>query len=166
MSSEDSSVPDGATRVGGLGPADRWLTVLLFGALGLSVGLLVPLLANWAAEVPWMPFQGPLQLIGSFDHDWLTWGRPAIGAVLGLLVALFVLRVSPVLTLTDERIEIRAGDEVTVIEREKVDGVRRKGSNIVILSATGRELFHGEVEGSKDALREAFLRHDYPWESA
>lgn len=89
-----------------------------------------------------------------------------IGTALGFLVALFVLRVSPVLTLTDERIEIRAGDEVTVIEREKVDGVRRKGSNIVILSATGRELFHGEVEGSKDALREAFLRHDYPWESA
>ena len=152
--------------MGGLTASDRWLTVLLFGALGLSVGLLVPLLANWAAELPWLPFQGPLQLIGSFDHDWLTWGRPVIGTVLGVLVALFVLRASPVLTLTDERIEIRAGDEVTVIEREKVDGVRRKGSNIVILSASGRELFRGEVEGSKGALREAFLRHDYPWESA
>lgn len=157
---------DGATRIGGLRSGDRWLTVLLFGALGMSVGLLVPLLANWAAELTWMPLQGPLQLIGSFDHDWLTWGRPAIGAVLGLVASLFVIRASPVLTLTDDRIEVRTGDEATVIRRDQVDGVRRKGSKVLIVNDAGRELFHGEVEGKREAVREAFLRHHYPWESA
>ena len=141
------------------------LTVVLFGAAGLGVGFGFPYLAGWASELPWMPLQGPLQLLGTFEYDWLTWGRPAIGLALGLLLALLALQTSPVLTLSDERIEIRQGDDVTLIEREKVDGVRRKGSKILILSSTGRELFHGEVEGTKDAVREAFLAHHYPWES-
>lgn len=158
-------MPDGVTRVGGLRPADRWLTVLLFGAVGLGVGFAFPYLARWASELPWMPFQGPLQLLGSFEHDWLVWGRPLIGLALGMVLSLFAIRVSPVLTLSDDRIEIREGDDVTVIEREKVDGVRRRGSKILILSSTGRELFHGEVEGSKAEIEEAFRVHHYPWES-
>jgi len=163
VTSADS--PDGATRVGELRRTDRVLTVLLFGAVGLGAGFAFPYLAGWASQLPWVPFQGPLQLLGSFDHDWLVWGRPVIGTVVGVGLSLFALRATPVLTLTDERVEIRAGDEVTIIDREKVDGVRRKGRKVVILSATGRELFNGEVEGGKDEIREAFVRHDYPWES-
>lgn len=45
------------------------------------------------------------------------------------------------------------------------DGVRRTGGTVVIQNATGRELFSGEVEGSNDQIRDAFLAHGYPCES-
>lgn len=154
------------TTIGGFDTGGRVFVLALFGAGGLLLGWAFPYVAGWAAELPWVPFQGPLRLLGSFDDTWLTWGRPVIGLVLGLVLALFTFHESPLLTIADEQIEVRSGDDTTVIHRDQVDGVRHTSGKVVILNATGRELFAGEVEGGREEIREAFVRHGYPWESA
>jgi hypothetical protein len=58
----------------------------------------------------------------------------------------------------------RRGQIERVIRREKVDAVYRRGSKVVIETASGRELFTGDVEGNRASIGNAFVRHGYPWE--
>lgn len=165
MSTE--GVGRGQTRVGGFDAEGRAFVVVLLTLGGGLLGFAVPYLARWAAELPWVPFQGPLRLLGSLDGSWLTWGRPVIGAALGLAVALWVVQRSVVLLVADDRIEVLRGGQVErVIRREQVDGVHRTRSKVVIQNAQGRELFADDVEGDAAAVRDAFVAHGYPWEGA
>ncbi len=153
------------TRVGGFDTEGRWFVAGLLAAGGAGLGLLLPLLARWAGELPWMPFQGPLRLLGSLDASWLVWGRPLVGAVLGLAVAAWIITGSAVLLVRDDRLTVvRRGQVERVVRRDQVDGVHRRGSKVVLVNAQGRELFADDVEGPKDVVRAAFVEHGYPWE--
>lgn len=151
--------------VGGFDRSGRLWVIGLFAAGGAALGALIPLLAGWAAGLPWVPFQGPLRLLGSFDEPWLVWGRPAIGLVAGLALAAWVIADSPLLEIGPDRIRVRRRGEVQrVIERGRVASVHPRGSKVVIETDTGRSLFEGDVEGDKARLRSAFVDHGYPWE--
>ncbi len=151
--------------IGGFDRAGRIWVLLLFAAGGVALGLLLPLLLRWSADLPWMPFEGPLRLAGSFDDAWLIWGRPLIGAALGAGFALWIILDTPVLHLTAGQITVRKhGEVVRVIPRDKVDAIHRRGGKIVIENATGRVLFSGDVEGDKAEIASAFVETGYPWE--
>lgn len=131
------------------------------------LGALVPLLARWATELPWVPFQGPLELVGSFDQPWLVWARPALGLLLGLALAAWTIVSTPVLRIGPDEVEVqRRGQVERVIPRSKVDAVYRRGSTLVIETDTGRALFEDEVEHDPGALRAAFVDHGFPWEGS
>lgn len=157
--------PQEGVRIGGFQGGDRAMVYLLFGVPGAGLGALLPYVAGWVSELPWAPFQGPLELLASFDAPWLVWGRPVLGLIVGLLFAAWVVQRSPVLHLTGEEIRVeRGGDVERVIPGTKVDAVYRRGAKVVIETDTGRELFHDEVEGDKAAVRDAFVSQGYPWE--
>lgn len=154
-------------RVGGFDRSGKAWVLALFGGGGAGLGALLPIVAGWAAGLPWVPFQGPLQLLGSCDQTWLTWGRPILGVAAGLTFAVWVILDSPVLDFHVGEINVeRRGQVERVIQRSKVDAVYRRGSKIVIETASGRTLFEDEVEGDKDVLRDAFLSHGFPWEGS
>ncbi|MQA32955.1 YqeB family protein [Modestobacter roseus] len=157
---------DGPTErtVGGFDrPARAWV-LSLFGAGGAAAGVLLPRLAGWAADLPWVPFQGPLELIGSLE-TWPAWGWPAGGLVVGLLFAGYVIAVSPVLHVDPAEVEVRRRGRVErVVPRDAVDAVFRRGSHLVIENRAGRVLFDDDVEGDADLVRDAFLAAGWPWE--
>lgn len=154
-------------RLGGFDRAGRAWVLVLFGIGGIALGALLPVLAGWAGQLPWMPFQGPLQLIGSFDQAWLVWGRPLLGLLVGLALGLWVLADTPILVVSSEQIEVRRrGNVERVIERDKVAAIYAKGRKTVIETDTGRTLFEGEIEGDRAVLREAITEHGYPWEGS
>lgn len=156
---------EGVVRVGGFDRAGRAFVAGMFGGGGLVVGLALPWVAGVVRDLPWVPFQGPLRLLASFDGTWLVWGRPLIGLVLGLGFAVWVVADSPVLHVGTGSVRIeRRGEVQRVIPREKVDGVHREGAKVVIESAEGRTLFRDDVEGDRRAIREAFVGAGYPWE--
>lgn len=153
--------------VGGFDRSGKGWVLALFGVGGAGLGALLPILAGWTARLPWVPFRGPLELLSSFDQTWLTWGRPILGVAAGLTFAAWVILDSPVLDFHDDEIHVRRRGQVErVIQRSKVDAVYRRGSKIVIESASGRKMFEDEVEGDKDVLRDVFLSHGFPWEGA
>lgn len=167
MTDRDADAAPPARTVGGFDQTGRTWVLALFGLGGAGVGAVLPLLAGWAAALPWVPFQGPLQLLGSFDQQWLVWGRPTLGLLLGLAFAAWVIHDSPVLEIDGQRLKVRRRGEVQrVVERHKVGAVYPKGSKIVVETEVGRALFEGDVEGEKDQVREAFLEHGYPWEGS
>ena len=89
-----------AITVGGFDRTGRAWVIALFVLGGIALGILLPAIARWASDFPWVPFQGPLQLLGSFDQPWLVWGRPILGALIALGFALWVIIDSPVLVIT------------------------------------------------------------------
>ncbi len=156
---------DQSRSVGGFDAAGRRWVLVMFGVGGAVAGAVLPYLAGLAADLPWFRFQGPLRLLASFDHAWLVWLRPVVGLLVGLVLAAWVVHASPVLRLTPHEIHVERGGRVQrVVAREKVDAVFRRGSHIVIQTAAGRELFDDEVEGDRDAVRDAFVALGYPWE--
>lgn len=157
---------DPQTRtVGGFDRSGRLWVLTLFGLGGAAIGALLPVLARWAAELPWVPFQGPLQLLGSFDQPWLVWGRPALGLVAGLALAAWVIFDAAVLDIGRDRIQVRRRGQVDrVIDRATVAAVHPRRSTIVIETESGRTLFEQDVEGDRDAVRSAFVDLGYPWE--
>lgn len=162
MSDADPRVPP---TVGGFDQSGRLWVLGLFGVGGLALGALLPVLARWATELPWVPFQGPLELVASFDDPWLVWGRPILGLAAGLAFAFWVILNSPVLSIGPEEIEVRRRGQVErVIQRSKVDSVHRRGSKVVIETDRGRKLFEDDVEGDKTSVRDAFISQGYPWE--
>ena len=159
---------DGAaseTSVGGFDRGGRAFILVLFVAGGLALGFLLPLLARWASDLPWVPLRGPLELISSFEAGWLVWGRPVLGAAAAPGSPSPSSATPRSSTSRTTRFASRRQDRSSASSREtKVDGVHRVGSNTVIENSRGRVLFQGDVEGGTDALRAAFLRHGYPWE--
>ncbi|MBM6401811.1 YqeB family protein [Phycicoccus sonneratiae] len=156
----------GDTRtIGGFDRAGRGFVAALFGGVGVAAGLVLPWLAGFAADHGWVPFGGPVRWLGSFDEPWLVWGRPLIGLALGLAFAAWVVVSSPVLHVAPDEVRVeRRGSVERVIARSTVDGVHRAGSKVVIESPGGRVLFRDDVEGDRDAVREAFVAAGYPWE--
>jgi hypothetical protein len=151
--------------VGGFDSAGRAWVLALFAVGGLALGALLPVLSSWAAGLPWVPFQGPLKLLGSSDRSWLVWGRPALGLLIGVGFAIWVILNSPELDISHDEILVRRHGQVErVIQRATVDAVYRRGSKIVIETDRGRTLFEDDVEGDKSAVRNAFVTNDYPWE--
>lgn len=132
-------------------------------AVGVLAGFLLPWLAGFAADHP-IPFGGVVEFFASFDNPIVVAGRPLIGAAIGAALAAVVLARSPELTITDEYIRIRIGDDVRRVPRASVAGVYRQGGSLIIESAEGRKLYDGDVEGSRARVRDAFVEHGYPWE--
>lgn len=137
----------------------------MFGLGGTLVGVALPYVARLASDLPWVPFQGPLRLLAGFDQRWLVLGRPALGLVAGLALAVWTIVSTPVLHLSRDRIQVeRRGEIDRVIDRSRVEAVYRRRSHLVIETKEGRRLFDDEIEGDKAGIRAAFVSLGYPWE--
>lgn len=143
---------------------DTVFLAVLGAALGTGAAALLPVVARWVEERG-VPFPGILQFLASFDSDWLVWGRPAIGLVVGLVAALVIAHNEPVLTVSDDSVLVQKGDSRRRIKRADVAGVYRDGKKLVIETEQGRRLYEGDVEGGHDLVRAAFVDRDYPWEN-
>ncbi|WFR72373.1 hypothetical protein P9209_29180 [Prescottella defluvii] len=143
--------------------AGKALVFLVCIALGVTAGFLLPWLGGIAADYP-IPFGGAIEALASFDNPAPTAGRPLIGAAAGVVFAMVLIGRSPQYTVTDDCIRIRIGNDSRRLPRTKVAGVYRQDGKLIIESAEGRRLFEGDVEGSRDHVKSAFVQHGYPWE--
>lgn len=160
---ERQSAAQEPVRLGMTGGDAAFLGVL-GAALGAGAAALLPIAARWVEERG-VPFPGILQLLASFDSDWLVWGRPVIGLVIGLVAALVIAHAEPVLTVSTDSVLVEKGASKRRIRRADVAGVYRDGKKLVIETEQGRRLYDGDVEGKHELVRATFVDRGYPWEN-
>ncbi|MBW9207788.1 hypothetical protein KV097_17770 [Mumia sp. zg.B17] len=158
MTVEPPTTTLGYTRSDAIG------TAVVFGVGGLLLFLLAPVLAAWLADVPVVPFKGPLEWVASFDQPWAWVARPTVGLLLGLALAASEIWGAYRLEVDDDAVVVHHGDDRRRIDRTQVVAVYRDGKKVVIDGHDGRRLFEQEVEASRKAVAAAFQRHGYPWE--
>lgn len=149
----------------GLTGGDRTFLAVAGAVLGAAAAAVLPVVARWVEERG-APFPGPLQLLASFDSDWLVWGRPVIGLVVGVVAALLIAHHEPVLTVSRQDVLVERGESRRRIRREDVAGVFRDGKQLVLETERGRRLYQGGVEGRHEVVRAAFTDRGWPWEAA
>lgn len=128
--------------------ADKALICTVGALVGAVVGICLPYVARWASDLAWVPFQGPLQMVGSLETSWAVWGRPVLGILAGFAFAAYVIYQSPVLYISGEQIKVTERGNTRRISRSDIAGIYREGGKIVVESHHGRRLFHGDGRGA------------------
>ncbi|MFG1910937.1 hypothetical protein [Kribbella sp. NPDC048928] len=146
--------------------------VLLFGGLplaGLVLGFFLPRLADWAAGLSWVPFQGVLRLIAAWDSWWVVVVCVVVGLVAGVVLAGMALDDTLKVTITSRSVEFLKHQKTVTVPREKVSVAFLDGKEIVLQDASSRELArekHDQLKSETPKIAAAFRAHGYPWSEA
>ncbi|MFD8479324.1 hypothetical protein [Kitasatospora sp. NPDC059673] len=148
--------------------SDRVLVAVGFPVLGAGAGFLVKLLAHWASTLPWIPWQGPLDLIAKAPEPAATIGSLVLGALLGGAIVVLAERGYVTVTVEQDRITTDRADSSRSAPRPAISGVFADRKRLVVLGTQGEELIaeyrnEGADLPSVERLAEAFRAHGYPW---
>jgi len=132
-------------------------------ALGLGLGYLLPPLARRLATLPWIPFQGPMELIAGFDGFWVPLVSAAVGLVLGLFLAMVVHSESLRVRLTDTEVRLTKDEQTQTIGRSEVSAVYVEAQRLIILDRESRRIANESTASRRATIARAFQAHGYPW---
>jgi len=134
-----------------------------FGLIGLGIGYFLPRIAEWALKLPWVPFEGPLKLIQSWQGLWLDAGLTFLGFIVGLVFAYLAIQESLVIACSDQEVTLRIDDRERTITRSDVGRVFVDRGHLVVLGSSGQELAREKSDMSEEQIGRAFTNHGYPY---
>ncbi|GII90644.1 hypothetical protein Ssi02_08750 [Sinosporangium siamense] len=135
---------------------------VLFPLIGVGLGGLLVFLIGWLADLPWVPFKGPIDLIDSIPDPWLAVGLPAAGLLIGLVVSMITLHESVSVTISDDRVALTTMGKERAFPREAVEAVFVDAKHLVVLGHHTEELAREKHEGLPiSQLEAAFTGHGY-----
>jgi hypothetical protein len=131
--------------------------------LGFPAGWLLKSVAGWVASLPWVPFQGPFELVASVPEPHATIGALAIGGLAGLVLATLAALDRLTVTVADDQVAFARGGVSRAVERPLVSAVFVDGKQLVLLGPATEELTREEFDLESERLRSAFVAHGFPW---
>lgn len=161
---DDSFMRDDATVV-----AHRWVGRLAWAVcpvLGAALGWALPRVVPWLHDLPWLPFDGPLELVQRIPEPHVTIAATIVGAVGGVVLAAMVVADLVTITVTRSRLRVVRGDVVHDVLRSAIGSVHLEGKRLVVLDRQGAEMVREATDLPADAIRAAFTANGYPWSGA
>jgi hypothetical protein len=148
-----------------LGPSAADLVSLLVLAplIGMGVGLVMPWVAMWVEDLPWVPFQGPLELVASMPWGWATAAGCVAGLVFGAGLAVVTIRDALRVVVAPEAVSFDKRGVTRVVAHSDVSAVFLVGGRLVVVDGASREVLCDEVDAKPERIEEAFRSHTYPW---
>lgn len=164
MRSSDQSDPPVREPVR-LGPSTGDLISLLVLAplVGMCAGLAVPWIAERVDGLPWVPFQGPLELVASMPRGWATAAGCVAGLALGVGLAIITLRDTVRVVVASDSIVFDGRGVTRQIARSDVSAAFLAGRRLVVVDGASREVLYDEVDAKPKRIEQAFRLHAYPW---
>lgn len=92
-----------------------FLLYAAFAMIGLTIGYFIPQIAKWALSLPWIPFEGPLRLITSFQGSTAAFITALLGMTAGIWFAHSVSAMLLSVKITDHTVEFMKGKKVQTI---------------------------------------------------
>lgn len=148
-----------------LGPSTGDLVSLfvLAPTVGVAVGVALPWVARWVADLPWAPFQGPLELVASME----TRGGMVIGVlagvILGVALAVTTSRDATRVTVDPDTVTVENAGGTRSVARSEVSAVFLDRKHLAVLDTATREVVHVHVDATSRRIEKAFRQHGYPW---
>ncbi|MDK0524305.1 hypothetical protein [Streptomyces sp. ML-6] len=149
--------------------SNRVLVAAGFPVLGAVAGLLLKLLANWAASWPWTPWEDPVEFIDNAPEPTATVVSLLVGALAGGALVLLAEHGYVTVTIEDDQITTARGGSCQSAPRTAVGAVFADGKRLVVLGKGSEELIvehknEGADLPSVAQLAEGFRAHGYPWQ--
>lgn len=140
-----------------------FLLYAAFAMIGLTIGYFIPQIAKWALSLPWIPFEGPLRLITSFQGSTAAFITALLGMTAGIWFAHSVSAMLLSVKITDHTVEFMKGKKVQTIHSGDIALVFMDHKRLVLLGTAGYELVREEIDEKPVNVEKAFRQHHYEW---
>lgn len=154
--------PQPATYVGNSTGANAGI-IIVFGAIGGALGFAIIRLLDLLLGLKWVPFQGPLELIGSIPAGVALPVMIGVGLAAGLVFGVLAVREELSVTVSAEEVRLARGGLDRRVSRGAVATVFRDGKELVLLGADTNELAREKIDQPTAKLSAAFTGQGYPW---
>ncbi|MEC0239959.1 hypothetical protein P4H66_08885 [Paenibacillus dokdonensis] len=141
--------------------ADKVILWLGFPLIGLALGWFLPSIANWSSSLPWLPFQGPLKLIASYNGAWVGFVTMILGWIAGIALTFLSFHESLEMSIYDDKVILQLRDDEIILKKKDISLVFMDKKQLVLLGSDEKELFRCKQELSKSTVGNTFLKHNY-----
>ncbi|MDX6155228.1 DUF308 domain-containing protein [Bacillus subtilis] len=131
--------------------------------IGFAIGYFIPQIAKWALSLPWIPLEGPLRLITSFQGSTASFITALLGMCAGIWFAHSVIAMLLSVKITDHTVEFIKGKKVQTIHSDDIALVFIDHKRLVLLGTAGYELVREEIDEKPVNVEKAFRQHHYEW---
>jgi hypothetical protein len=131
---------------------------------GAALGWVAPWVVDWGLAQPWLPFKGPLIILGALEGQVGGWLLIVVGAVVGLVVGVLARADTTKIEITARDITFVKGDKKQRFARSQVGTVVLDGSQLVLRDRADVDLIRQKVDGSLPDVASALRSHDWPTE--
>jgi hypothetical protein len=131
--------------------------------LGGVIGGVLSQLPGWVAQLPWAPFQEPLEGIAEFAGPVMTSILIVLGVIAGCVVAMQAYDDIVKIEVTNRTVAITRSGDTKSLERGQVAAVFADGKDLVLLGQDRGELARERTDRKPGELRKAFDAQGYPW---
>ncbi|MEU5873915.1 hypothetical protein AB0A73_20455 [Glycomyces sp. NPDC047369] len=132
--------------------------------LGAALGWGLVLIAEWITGLSWFPFQGLFELLTDLPRAVQVVGGTALGLVVGLVLAVWVVSELLTVTVGREGLRFKRGDDEQEVARGDVASVFLDGKRLVVLGHRRQELAQTEFDLDREQLAAALRKHGYLWQ--
>lgn len=142
---------------------DKVILWLGFPLIGLVIGWILPSIAKWGSSLPWVPFEGPLKLIASYNGAWVGFITMILGLIAGVILTLLSFHESLEMSIYDDRVILKLRDDEIILKKKDISLVFMDKKQLVLLGIDEKELFRCKQELNKSRVATAFIKHNYLW---
>jgi hypothetical protein len=155
-----SSSTEQPTRIA-LSRGDAGVVLGVLGAVGAGVGLVVPRLARWLLDVPWLPVGEPTRGLLGLPGTVPGWVLSVVVGLVGVVAGAVLAGMTPVISVSRREVVITAPGRRERFGRSQVAQATVAGGHLVLHDAADVELVHEKVEGDTEALADALRHHGW-----
>ncbi|WP_329789885.1 hypothetical protein V1227_37685 [Lentzea sp. DG1S-22] len=140
-----------------------WVACPLAGA---AAGWGLGLAAGGITTLGWFPFQGVFRLFTDIPQPWGTVVSLGVGAVAGVVFALFWASEMMSVEVSTGGVALRRDDKTFRFGRDEVESAFADGRQLVLLGRDGAELAREKSDLSRAKLERACTAQGYRWRDA
>jgi len=156
-------VTEDATHLG-YGAVGKSMFIVIPAVLGAGLGLALHFLLGWLLGLPWLPFQGPLNLLDSIPDQIALPVLMGLGLVAGVIFGVYALADELWVTVTGDTVRLQRGDLDRTLRRSAVASVFLDGKELVLLGPDSNELAREKTDQSATRIAAAFTDRGFPWQ--
>ncbi len=141
---------------------DQIVVIMVAAVAGATLLFFLPKGADWAlANLPWVPWDGPLKLLIASEQMLSRWGVAALGALLGVLTGVLIIHDEPVVTISSSELLVCKGDKRHRFARAQVNTVGIVNGHLVIRDHSNVELLYVKID-QRSKIEAALRARDWP----